>query len=1565
MKPVKLTISAFGPYADYTEIDFERLGGQGLYLITGDTGAGKTTIFDAIAFALYGEASGDVRRAEMFRSKYADDNVPTYVEFIFDYRGKRYTVKRNPEYMRPKGRGSGFTMQRAEAELLYPDDREPVTKSKEVTKAVAELIGLDRRQFSQIAMIAQGDFQKLLLAGTEERSSIFRQIFKTGFYQKLQEQLKSEVKQQWNLYTELRRSINQYMDGIVCAQDTPLEEKMSQLKKEKFEGRVGEGMELLAQLCMEEETALRELDLQITQLDQRIEKDSRLLGSLHKIKEQKEELAEQELVLEELRPAFELAEIQYQKAEAEAQQCTGLALQIKAQQDNLELFDSLQLEMDKQQAGIRAMENGSAHKKQLEQQRESLQNTLLEDTKNCQDLASVGEEREHLENKKENVNHMKNSLLLQKNGWEQELEKMEAAQEDLGQEKAKEKDVLDQIENTKPQIEALAGRDAMLHEVQQLYQKLAEQGKVLNEEYEQQNLGRKKTRQILDQLKIWNDQADKLREEEEQRKKEQLNLKEARQTAVHYQHQVKEAFEALEAFQKQSEALKEMEEAARQRQAEYERISRQVQEQQSRQYARKNEYEKIKEIDARILRLERAQQELADQKQMTDDLQRQISMLKKRQDELDCAQNEYAQAALEKERIGSEYRAKEQQFLGAQAGLLARSLKEGKECPVCGSTHHPSPAGMPQTVPGKEELEKEKTKLSQAETKAGQLSAKAGHILERILEQYEIVDKTAEQVLGETWTERIRDNQEENLGGSPDVQALPIFSDAEINMLIEQLHYVRQFNNKKEKHLAEEIKQAKTQRDRKEALEREIESGEAAQADLNDQLQSKSQDSAAAKGQLDEKRRQWEHLVWQLQFPDQAEKDAEKDSEKDAEKGAEKDIQAMQAYLQQKLRQCQEQYEQASADKKRLETLECEAERSELNKQELKRQIDDCQTQAAGLHGQAEILDNQIEKDLGRAAAILNHNRLQKELALDVEALIEKSAISESNQQLSAFWRPYLSDILLSVDQGCKKLSGDILVIQQEMEKKKQLETHKERLEQEIEACRSRIGNLEKGLEGIRNRKSEKERQLFDSCLKIPVPYEQVISTKEDSVQEGQGAGEKEKLLPGGRSGGEKEVLMQGRPDTAEKENLPRGAVETELSSMYSKAADVPQQIWQLSMDYTQKGLEEQLHFLEIELRKNRSRHLKKKELEKNIRENEAKVHRLTQDIQNAEVELTRLQAEHSARAEKIDSLEMKLGTQKKADTEQNIKMLVSTKTKLEQALKAAKDHAAECRAKQERLTAAVETMQRTIKRTIKNISLGISNENEADLGGQSAADEADLISEEAVAERIKKFQQQKKAFSIKRDQKNSAYSTNQNICRKVKVQQEDIAVVEKKYVWMKALSDTANGTLNGKQKIELETYIQMTYFDRIIRRANLRLMKMSSGQYELKREEEGGNRKEKAGLELCVTDHYNATQRSVKTLSGGESFQAALSLALGLSDEIQSYAGGIQMDCMFVDEGFGSLDEEALQQAMQALVRLTEGKRLVGIISHVSELKDQIERKIVVTKCRRKDGITSCVEIE
>ena len=180
-----------------------------------------------------------------------------------------------------------------------------------------------------------------------------------------------------------------------------------------------------------------------------------------------------------------------------------------------------------------------------------------------------------------------------------------------------------------------------------------------------------------------------------------------------------------------------------------------------------------------------------------------------------------------------------------------------------------------------------------------------------------------------------------------------------------------------------------------------------------------------------------------------------------------------------------------------------------------------------------------------------------------------------------------------------------------------------------------------------------------------------------------------------------------------------------------------------------------------------------------------------------------------------------------------------------------------------------------------------------------------------------------------------------------------ELVAAEEEYTRAASLSNTANGNVRGREKLMLETYVQTFYFDRIIAKANLRFLRMSGGQYELMRRKSADNMRSQSGLELEVLDHYNGTVRSVKSLSGGESFKASLSLALGLSDVVQAAAGGVRLDTMFVDEGFGSLDENSLAQAIDALLSLAQGNRLVGIISHVSELKERIDKQIVVTKNR------------
>ena len=252
------------------------------------------------------------------------------------------------------------------------------------------------------------------------------------------------------------------------------------------------------------------------------------------------------------------------------------------------------------------------------------------------------------------------------------------------------------------------------------------------------------------------------------------------------------------------------------------------------------------------------------------------------------------------------------------------------------------------------------------------------------------------------------------------------------------------------------------------------------------------------------------------------------------------------------------------------------------------------------------------------------------------------------------------------------------------------------------------------------------------------------------------------------------------------------------------------------------------------------------------------------------------------------------------------------------------------------------------------------SQERVRALEGKVEALEKQLEHEETegihqIRERKIRLQQEKERFSREIGELRLRLDRNQETLTRLREETESLQKTEETWKWVKSLSDTAGGTISGKEKIMLETYVQTAFFDRILERANTRLMVMTGGQYELKRRAAAENYRSQSGLEMDVIDHYNGSLRSVKTLSGGEAFKASLSLALGLSDEIQSSAGGVKLDTMFVDEGFGSLDEESLQQAVRALSELSRGNRLVGIISHVAELKEKIDRQIIVRKDREK----------
>ncbi len=299
MKPLKLVLSAFGPYAGHTELDFTKLGEQGLYLITGDTGAGKTVLFDAISYALYGETSGGVRDASMLRSQYTKADMPTSVELTFLLHGRAYRLVRNPEYRRPAKRGNGMTTEKARAELYFPDDRTPLTKIGEVDKKVCELLGLDHKQFTQIAMIAQGQFRKFLDTNTDERSKIFRDLFNTTFYQRVQEELKQAVSGKKAEYIELQRSAEQYLNSINGADDEA-QQKLQQWSAQHFIGYWQDALDLLAEQLAKQASCQKQTSTAIAELVKKLEEIAAKLEAVDKQKILEKQVAVDKLELKRL-----------------------------------------------------------------------------------------------------------------------------------------------------------------------------------------------------------------------------------------------------------------------------------------------------------------------------------------------------------------------------------------------------------------------------------------------------------------------------------------------------------------------------------------------------------------------------------------------------------------------------------------------------------------------------------------------------------------------------------------------------------------------------------------------------------------------------------------------------------------------------------------------------------------------------------------------------------------------------------------------------------------------------------------------------------------------------------------------------------------------------------------------------------------------------------------------------------------------------------------------------------------------------------------------------------------
>lgn len=1087
MRPLRLTMSAFGPYAGTVTIDLEKLGIGGLYLITGDTGSGKTTIFDAITYALYGAPSGDNREPFMFRSTYAKPETPTEVELVFSYGGKSYAVRRNPEYERPAKRGEGTVTQKADAELSLPDGR-VITKTREVTQEITQIVGLDRNQFSQIAMIAQGDFLKLLLADTKSRQEIFREIFKTRYYMVFQDRVKSKAGELQRECEAARASVRQYIEGVVCQADDPLLPKLKRAQEDALP--FPETIELIQTLIDRDQEADGRLAQELNRLEAELSAVAALLGKAEEAEKTRKRLEDTQRQREEQLAKAESSRAALEAAKAETAPRREL--------------------LSKEAAVLEA---------ELPRYQE------MANQKEMADALSAQIEAQQTDQKQKALTHQGQAREME--GWKQELVSLAGAEID------REKLLQEKDHAQKRQTE--------LRKLERDIQECKTYSRQIRE-------GRSEYESLSQQLERLSGDVGRLKE------------------GIKAEKEMWSAAEGLEA-------------------------------------------EKAKLLHSR----EKAQEREKDIQTLIELLERRESA----QAALESAQEAYRTSRRTAEEAEADYHQKNRAFLDEQAGILAQSLEEGRPCPVCGSLHHPAPASVSSHAPTEEQLNQAKKDSEIARRKANEKSLAAGD-----------------------------------------------------------------------------------QKARLEELERQLLTGLAPYME--------TPELAEAEGRL---RAGLEETAERLQALDRARLELEARLARRDKLG----------------REIQERETTLTARISRQEGLQKELTRSEV--------------ELSKLQGQREQLEDKLLRQ------IRDHLGENCTLETAPECLAEELSNGE--------------DTLARTEIRLKEAAV-------RLERKRELERLIPQREQALKELEQNLTALREELAGAQSRREELRKQI--------------------------------------------QILQAGLrcPDAA--------------AAMEKQAA---------------------------------------------------------------------LQREIAA---------------------------------LDSALKEAEEV---CARDQKELT-GLDTAARKLKELLDN---------------------SEAVDTEAQQKRSQELSEEREKAAKEQQDVHTRRITNERALKSIVEKALNLEGLEGEYAWMRALSNTVNGNLSGREKIALETYIQMTFFDRILRRANIRFMAMSGGQYEFKRRRTAENNRSQSGLELNVVDHYNGSERNVKSLSGGESFKASLSLALGLSDEVQRTAGGIRLDTMFVDEGFGSLDGESLQQAIQTLSGLSEGNRLIGIISHVAELKEKIDRQIVVTK--------------